>query len=349
MTGIATRTTLLPAIVAGVILSAGCHSTLLRNQPFIPPDVPKELSKVNLPEYRVEPPDILLIEAVRAIPKPPYRAEPLDVLFVTLAKGPPNESLSGPISVETDGTINLGATYGGSVQVAGKTLPEIKAIIEKHLATTVMLKEPQITVSLSQGRAGQRISGPHLIRPDGTISLGTYGSVRVTGMTLAEARRVVEMHLSQFLLDPEISVDVQNYNSKIFYVVLDGAGAGQTVVRLPITGNETVMDAVAQVNGLTAVSSQDRIWVSRPAPEGGCHQILPVDWRAVVERADPATNYQILPGDRVFVASYPLTKLDIFMARMIAPVERAFGIILLGTNMVNDIRFPRASAAGGGF
>src|SRR5262245_45635549 len=273
MIGITTRISFLLAVVGGAVLSAGCHSTLLRKQPFTPPDVPKELSKVNLPEYRVEPPDILLIEAIRAIPKPPYRAEPLDVLYVSLANGPPppNEQLVGPISVETDGTINLGASFGGSVTVAGKTLPEIKAIIEKHLATTVKLVDPKVTVSLSQGRTGQRISGPHLIRPDGTISLGTYGSVRVTGMTLAEVRRVVEMHLSQFLLDPEISVDVQNYNSKIFYVVLDGAGAGQTVVRLPITGNETVMDAVAQVNGLTAVSSQDRIWVSRPAPDGGCY------------------------------------------------------------------------------
>lgn len=356
MNGTMTRTTLLLALVGGAVLSAGCHSTLLRKQPFIPPDVPKELSKVNLPEYRVEPPDILLIEAIRAIPKPPYRAEPLDVLYVHLANPLPDprtgmpEPLTGTITVEPDGTINLGTTYGGSVQVAGKTLPEIKAIIEKHLVTTLMYKNPNIAVSLSQGRAGQRISGPHLVRPDGTISLGTYGSVRVTGMTLAEIRRAVETHLSQFLLDPEISVDVQNYNSKIFYVVLDGAGAGQTVVRLPITGNETVMDAVAQVNGLTAVSSQDRIWVSRPAPDGGCHQVLPVDWRAVVEQADPATNYQILPGDRVFVAAYPLTKLDIVMARMIAPVERAFGVVLLGTSAVNNIRFPQGQGGfGGGF
>jgi polysaccharide export outer membrane protein len=349
MIGITTRTWLLLALVGCAATSAGCHSTLLHKQSFIPPDVPKELSKVNLPEYRVEPPDILLIEAVRAIPKPPYRAEPLDVLYVSLAVPVPGEPLAGAISVEPDGTINLGAAYGGSVSVVGKTIPEIKDTIEKHLTATVKLMDPKITVSLAQGRTGQRISGPHLIRPDGTISLGTYGSVRVTGMTLAEVRRAVEMHLSQFLLDPEISVDVQNYNSKIFYVVLDGAGAGQTVVRLPITGNETVMDAVAQVNGLTAVSSQDRIWVSRPAPEGGCHQILPVDWRAVVEQADPATNYQILPGDRVFVAAYPLTKLDIVMARMIAPIERAFGVVLLGTNTINNIRFPRASALGGGF
>src|SRR6185369_14477460 len=116
------------------------------------------------------------------------------------------------------------------------------------------------------------------------------------------------------------------------YVVLDGAGAGQTVVRLPITGNETVMDAISQVNGLTAVSSQDRIWISRPAPEGNCHQILPVDWKSVVECADTATNYQVLPGDRVFVAAYPITAFDIRMARLLAPVERMFGIVLLGTS-----------------
>jgi polysaccharide export outer membrane protein len=349
MHGIATRISLLLTVVGGAVFSAGCHSDLLRKQPFVPPDVPRELNKVNLPEYRVEPPDILLIEAVRAIPRPPYRAEPLDVLYVALQEGIPNEPLAGQVSVEPDGTINLGPSYGGSVQVVGKTIPEIRAILEQHFITHLKVKKPVVTVSLSQGRAGQRISGPHLVRPDGTISLGTYGSVRVTGMTLAEARRAVETHLSQFLLDPEISVDVQNYNSKIFYVVLDGAGAGQTVVRLPVTGNETVMDAVAQVNGLTAVSSQDRIWVSRPAPDGGCHQILPVDWRAVVENADPATNYQILPGDRVFVAAYPLTKLDIVMARMIAPVERAFGVILLGTSTVNNIKFPQGGLGGRGF
>ena len=78
----------------------------------------------------------------------------------------------------------------------------------------------------------------------------------------------------------------------------------------------------------------------RPAPEGGCHQVLPVDWKAVVENADTATNYQILPGDRVYVAAYPLTKVDITLARMIAPIERVFGIILLGTSMTNNIRFP---------
>ena len=346
MSGIGTREKVVSTILLAAALSGGCRATPLQHQTFIPPDVPKELNKVNHPEYRVEPPDILLIEAVRAIPKPPYRAEPLDVLFVNLAEPLPNEPpLSGLISVEPDGTINLGTAYGGSVQVAGKTLPEITSIVEKHLVEKLKFKMPRVSVSLSQGRAAQRISGPHLVRPDGTISLGTYGSVRVTGMTLAEIRKAVEDHLTAYLLNPEVFVDVQNYNSKIFYVVLDGGGAGQTVVRLPITGNESVIDAVSQVNGLSAVSSQDRIWVSRPAPEGGCHQVLPVDWKSVVEKADTATNYQILPGDRVYVASYPITKFDTRLARVLAPIERVLGVVLLGTNTVNEIRFPAANGS----
>src|SRR5579871_1063774 len=86
----------------------------LRNQEVIAP-VPKELVKVCLPDYRVESPDILLIEAVRAIPKPPYKAEPLDVLFINLVTPFKDQPLVGTSAVETDGTINLGATYGGSV------------------------------------------------------------------------------------------------------------------------------------------------------------------------------------------------------------------------------------------
>jgi polysaccharide export outer membrane protein len=172
-------------------------------------------------------------------------------------------------------------------------------------------------------------------------------------MTLAEVRQAIEAHLSTFLLQPEISVDVQGYNSKLYYVIQDGGGVGQTVTRLPITGNDTVLDAVAQVSGLSAVSSQDRIWVSRPAPVGAGHQILPVDWRAVTECGDTATNYQLMPGDRVFVAAYPLVRVDNAMARAFAPVERVLGITLLGTSTARSIRFFNrfrgGTGGGGGF
>jgi polysaccharide export outer membrane protein len=316
------------------VLASGCHTFHSGKESAPVATVPRELDKVSLPDYRVEPPDILLIEAVRAVPKPPYKVEPLDVLFISVSPSLPDEPpLSGLSTVEPEGTVNLGISYGGAIKVAGMTVPEIKTLLEKHFRDVTKIKEPKVTVTLAQSRASQRVGGPHLIRPDGTISLGTYGTVRVAGLTLAEVREAVEVQLSAYLLDPEVSVDVGGFNSKLFYVIYDGAGVGQTVIRLPITGSDTVLDAIAQIYGLPAVSSQDRIWVSRPAPAGSAHQILPVDWRAVTECADTTTNYQLMPGDRVYVAAYPLVAADNRLARVIAPIERLFGITLLGTTV----------------
>ena len=57
------------------------------------------------------------------------------------------------------------------------------------------------------------------------------------------------------------------YNSKVYYVITEGAGQGDLVARLPITGNETVLDAISQINGLSRLSSKN-IWIARPTPSG---------------------------------------------------------------------------------
>ena len=86
------------------------------------------------------------------------------------------------------------------------------------------------------------------------------------------------------------------YNSKVYYVITEGAGFGDNVRRLPITGNETVLDAISQVQGFSRLSSKN-IWIARPSP-AGCDQILPVDGtksssgggRAPTIRCCPATG-----------------------------------------------------------
>ena len=45
-----------------------------------------------------------------------------------------------------------------------------------------------------------------------------------------------------------------------------------------------------------------RIWVARPTPANhACNQILPVDWLAITQGGSTRTNYQLFPGDRVYV------------------------------------------------
>src|SRR5262249_20095263 len=120
------------------------------------PHPPTELNKVALPPYRIEPPDILLVE---------------------------------------------------------------------YLGT-----EPAFTRE-------QAVRGQHLVRPDGSISVGIFGSVAVGGLTLDEAKLAIASKLNErSKIDPSIlSVDVLAYNSKFYYVITDGAGYGEQIYRFPVT------------------------------------------------------------------------------------------------------------------
>ena len=296
---------------------------------------PRELTPVSHPPYTVAPPDVLLLEALRAVPKGPYRLEPLEVLQISVTGTLPNQPISGGFMITPEGNVNLGFDYG-SVRVGGLTIDEAEVAIRKKLSDT--LKNPQVSLAIVQFRGVQQIRGEHLVRPDGTISLGAYGSVYVAGMTLGQVKCVVEKYLSEYLVNPQISVDMLSYNSKRYYVIYDGGGYGMQVFTLPVTGNETVLDAIGRVGGLAPVSSTKKIVLARPSPAHlGCNQILPVDWKAVLH-GSTATNYQIFPGDRVYVYPDCLIETDNYLAKLLAPVERIFGITLLGTTTVQTLR-----------
>ncbi len=174
--------------------------------------------------------------------------------------------------------------------------------------------------------------------PDGRINLATYGSVYVAGLTLDQARDVIEKHLSNYLEDPQVAVDVFAYNSKTYYVITQGAGNGDDVAEFPITGNETVLDAIAQLGGLSQLSST-RIFIARPAPNGvGCEQILPVNWAEISRGGSTATNYQLMPRDRLYIAEDPYIKFNALVFKYTQPFERMFGFVSVGTAMLNQIK-----------
>jgi polysaccharide export outer membrane protein len=339
------------AVAAGLASVAGCQ-TLARPQRTItqqaiveancPPGDPsrmpaKELAKVALPPYVIEPPDILLVDALRVVPKPPFRIQSFDTLQLIVEGTLLDQPINGLYSVEPGGMLDLGPSYG-KVMVGGQSLEEAQDSIFRHLKR--ILREPQVSVTLAQAAGQQQIAGEHLVGPDGTINLGTYGSVYVTGLTLVEAKAAIEKHLADHLDAPLVSVDVFSYNSKVYYVVTEGAGFGDNVARFPVTGNETVLDAISQINGLSRLSSKD-IWIARPAPSHvGCDQILPVDIEAIMKGGSTATNYQLLPGDRVFIAQDHLIALDSMIGKMTAPFERIFGFTLLGAATVRTLNQP---------
>jgi polysaccharide export outer membrane protein len=205
-------------------------------------------------------------------------------------------------------------------------------------------------------KAGQQpIDGPHLVRPDGTVDLGIYGSVFVAGMTLNDIRdmisrfmvgKVTGSNLKAEEIRLELYVDVIAYNSKFYYVITNNADYGEIIVRRPITGNETVLDALASIQGLPDVASKKKIWLARPTPDHTHLAVLPIDYRGITRCGPNGSNYQLYPGDRIYVDSDPLLRLDSRLAKFFSPIERILGVTLLGSSTVNSIT--NRTGGGGG-
>jgi polysaccharide biosynthesis/export protein len=209
----------------------------------------------------------------------------------------------------------------------------------------------------------QPIDGTHLVGPDGTVNLGIWGTVSVAGLTTEQAREAVRRHVFEVMrTHPQadlkfsqvddaskllVALDVATYNSKKYYVITDGAGFGEQIYPFPIQGHETVLDALGNINGLPAVGSKAHIWVARRTPH--CNQpeqILPVDYVGLTQHAITATNYQILPGDRIYVRADGVMRVDGTMQKWFTPVERVLGLGLLGSSTYNSITNRRQTLNG---
>ena len=336
-------------LVAILATSTGCTAFMEPRHPIpvTPPEppvvssVPRELEMVTLPRYIIEPPDILLVEGVKLVPKSPHRIETFDVVLIRVEGDFPEQPIDDQYAVDADGSVNLGPTYG-RIKVVGLTIEEAEDEIRKQLSK--VLTDVEVAMSLLASAGAQQITGQHLVAMDGRVNLGTYGSVYVAGMTAEDARAAIEQKLTEKLDDPEVFVDVLAYNSKVYYIITEGGGLGDDVSRAPITGKETVIDAVANLGGISQLSSH-RMWIARPAPNGaGCEQILPINWDDITMGASTATNYQLMPGDRLFIAQDRLTGFNTIINKMLGPFERMFGFVSLGTSTANRIvRFGQAN------
>ena len=99
-----------------------------------------------------------------------------------------------------------------------------------------------------------------------------------------------------------VFVDVTAYNSKVYYVQGDVKQPG----RLPITGSDTVLDAIHYAGGLLPTADPQNIRLIRRTPGNpDATTVLPVDYIEITTGTDTSTNYQLMPGDRLVVYRDP--------------------------------------------
>jgi polysaccharide export outer membrane protein len=251
------------------VAACGCQTVKTPEEKIANSNIPNELKKVSMPDYVVEPPDLIVVEVLEALPGRP---------------------ISGERLVRPDGKISL--SFYGDVYVAGLTVPEVKEKIVLHLRK--FLHDEQLGLLKGDEETGELLIDPK-----------TNDYVRI------EPRE-----------SDRVFVDVTAYNSKNYYILGDVAQPG----KLPITGNETVLDAINYAAGLMPTAAPQNIRLVRPAPPGACcEQILPVNLAAITSGGDPTTNYQLMPGDRIIVYRDPIVRFTVFIDRLAAPFQTVLG------------------------
>ena len=125
---------------------------------------------------------------------------------------------------------------------------------------------------------------------------------------------------------------------KAYYIITEGAGLGDNVRCFPCTGQETVLDAISQINGISQLSST-KIWIARPSPASRDKStILAVDWEAVAKRGINTTNYTLMPGDRLVLGEDPLVARCNAIGRRTAVIERLMGVVGLTTSTLGGLK-----------
>jgi len=230
-------------------------------------------------------------------------------------------------------------------KIARSNLP--RELTKSSLPDYVVEPPDLIRIEVFEALPGRPITGERLVRPDGKISLDFYGDVYVAGLTTDEIKEKVVIHLRKFIPDATLGlveedengqvrpippvesgrvyVEVTAYNSKVYYV----QGDVQRPDRFPVTGNETVLDAINYAGGLLPTAAPQNIRLVRPAPAGACcEQVLPVNYTAIVNAGDTTTNYQLLPGDRLVIYRDPIVRTSTFLSRVAEPFQIVTNTIL---------------------
>jgi len=161
---------------------------------------------------------------------------------------------------------------GGGYRIGARDLIEIRVFGQEKLNTTVRVTE------------------------QGKITYPMLGEVSVEGLTASELeRRLVQLLSKDYLLNPEVSVRILEFQSKQVSVL--GAVAKQGFIEL--IGRQTLLRVITAAGGLMRDAGKEII-VFRQQPDGTSLPLrIVVD--DLMQRGDPKSNIIIEPGDTVMV------------------------------------------------
>jgi protein involved in polysaccharide export with SLBB domain len=199
-----------------------------------------------------------------------------------------------------------------------------RASVEKNLLTqrssepnSAVLEHYRISCpDMIELVVGQRpeFSGRYQVGVDGRIDLGDYGKLPVEDKTPGEIARAINAETGASL--ESVQVRVVEFRSQHLLLFGEVAGSQRSV---SYQGQETVLDLLQRVGGVTRGAEPRDVYVVRPhLGDSKRPEVFHVDLHGIVIKNDPKTNLRLLPFDQIYVGETRRAQIQ----KAIAPLLR---------------------------
>lgn len=144
--------------------------------------------------------------------------------------------------------------------------------------------------------ASLRIAG------NGNISVPLLGEIKVAGLTLSEAEKLIqERYISeQILIRPQVAIQVQEYSKKEILIL--GQAGRQGKIELPAESSSlSIVEAITAAGGFSRIGKGDSVRVTRKNPDSGVEEVFVVDAERLISGKGGNEMFYVLPGDVIFV------------------------------------------------
>jgi polysaccharide biosynthesis/export protein len=110
------------------------------------------------------------------------------------------------------------------------------------------------------------LSGAVRILKTGHVSFPLIGSIEISGLTVnAAATKIRELYAKDYLVDPKLTLTIQEYSTDYIWVIGAVAQAGQ--IAIPLSGNIDLASAIATAGGILQTADANRILLVRESGE----------------------------------------------------------------------------------
>jgi polysaccharide biosynthesis/export protein len=136
-----------------------------------------------------------------------------------------------------------------------------------------------------------QLTGAVIVRPDGKISLPLVGELQAGGLTPEKLGNTIAEGLSKFLTHPDVTVSVQQVNSKKYFII----GEVQKTGSFPLVVPTTVLEALVQAGGFRDFAKTGSIVIMRRGER------LKFNYKNVIKGKNSEQNIQLEAGDQIIV------------------------------------------------